>query len=64
MFLLTINLKKNNELNNSIISKSLEKNINKKYPLKCSISQNPIKKKFIGLNSAKSIFYLYFFLMI
>ena len=47
--------KKNNGLNNGS-SKSSEKNVFKKRPLKGSISQNTIKKKFIGLNSAKSIF--------
>ena len=48
--------KKKNELNNGITSKSSEKSVFKKRPLKGSISQNAIKKKFIGLNSAKSIF--------
>ena len=50
-------LKKKNEINNGITtSKSSEKNVFKKYPFKSSISQNPIKKKYIGINSAKSIF--------
>ena len=47
--------KKKNGINNGITCKSSEKNVFKKQPLK-SISQNAIKKKFIGLNSAKSIF--------
>ena len=48
-------IKKNIGLNNGITSKSSDKNIFKKHPpLKGSISQNPIKKKFIGINSAKS----------
>ena len=41
---------------NVITSKSSERNILSKRPLKGSISQNAIKKKYIGLNSAKSIF--------
>ena len=49
--------KKNNILNNSNgLCKSSEKNVFKKTPMKASISQNTIKKKFIGLNSEKSIF--------
>ena len=51
------NKKKNNGFNNGFGStKSSEKNVFQKHPLKGSISQNAIKKKFIGLNSAKSIF--------
>ena len=49
-------LKKKNETNNGNTSKSSEKNDFKKPPLKGSISQNAIKKKYIGINSAKSIF--------
>ena len=50
-------IKKNIGLNNGITSKSSDKNIFKKHPpLKGSISQNPIKKKYIGINSAKSFF--------
>jgi hypothetical protein len=47
--------KKRNGIN-GITSKSSERNILSKRPLKGSISQNAIKKKYIGLNSAKSIF--------
>ena len=47
--------KKKNGLN-GIASTSYEKNLIKKHPLKGSISQNAIKKKYIGINSAKSIF--------
>ena len=49
------NNKKRNGIN-GITSKSSERNIFSKRPLKGSISQNAIKKKYIGLNSAKSIF--------
>ena len=50
-------LKKKNETGNSVASKSSEKNNDlKKHPLKGSINQNAIKKKYIGINSAKSIF--------
>ena len=48
--------KKKNDINNGITSKSSEKSVFQKHPLKGSISQNAIKKKFIGLSSAKSIF--------
>ena len=48
--------KKKNGLNKEIISKSYERNLLKKHPLKGCISQNAIKKKYIGINSAKSIF--------
>ena len=54
--LLNTLVKKKNELNNDITSKSSEKSIFKKRPLKCSISQKPIKKKYIGIESAQSIF--------
>jgi hypothetical protein len=47
--------KKRNGIN-GMASKSSERNILSKRPLKGSISQNAIKKKYIGLNSAKSIF--------
>jgi hypothetical protein len=49
------NKNKNRNGINGITSKSSERNIFKR-PLKGSISQNAIKKKYIGLNSAKSIF--------
>ena len=48
--------KKKNEINNAISSKSSEKGAFKKNPLKGVINQNAFKKKFIGINSAKSIF--------
>ena len=48
--------KKKNDINNGITSKSSDKSVFQKHPLKGSISQNAIKKKFIGLSSAKSIF--------
>ena len=50
-------IKKSIGLNNGITSKSSDKNIFQNHPpLKGSISQNPIKKKYIGINSAKSFF--------
>jgi serine/threonine kinase 38 len=58
-FLQNFILSKNNlKKMNTILSKSSDKGEIKKYPLKNSISQNAIKKKYIGLNSAKSIFLL------
>ena len=48
--------KKKNGINYTITSKSSEKGAIKKNPLKGVINQNAFKKKFIGMNSAKSIF--------
>ena len=55
---LVLSKNKNKKRNgiNGITSKSSERNILSKRPFKGSISQNAIKKKYIGLNSAKSIF--------
>ena len=49
--------KKKNWINYPLLSKSSEKGINKKnHFFKSIINQNAIKKKYIGINSAKSIF--------
>lgn len=55
---LVLSKNKNNKKNgiNGVASKSSERNIFSKRLLKGSIIQNAIKKKYIGLNSAKSIF--------